>query len=110
MEAYSYTKEGIEDLLDTAKVVILRDMVQNELIDVRSAEQYAGKTFLTISKKTFFRTISNLWHKEEETDGFYIIAVHSDSIDVLEAHDATTIDKGGKILRLIKDDSSDKDK
>jgi hypothetical protein len=83
METYSYTKEGIEDLLEVAKTVLLKDLMHRGLIDAAVAERYAGQTIMTISKKSFFRTITNLWRKEPETSGFYIIATHSDNIDVL---------------------------
>jgi len=111
METYSYTKEGLEELLDTAKAVVLRDLVLNNIINAKAAELYAGKTMLTTAKKTFFRTISNLWAKEAEADGFYIIAVHNDQIDVtdLETEEVTVKDKQNKILKLIRSDDTKKE-
>ena len=72
VEAMVVNREEMEDWLDTGKAAVLKALVDEGLIDVKVANEWAKRHKILLMKKTLFKTVTNLWNKEEEFDGYYL--------------------------------------
>lgn len=75
---YMITKEDLkrveEDAAETAKVAIMDALVSEKILEKEAAEEWCRTHAVILRKKNIFRTISNLWSKQEESDrNFYIV-------------------------------------
>jgi len=76
MKMFSMTQEELEEDADLLKVVILKALVRDGLIDEEIAENWAAKTTTLHRKKSFFRTLSDRWNKEKtEPANYYWLVV-----------------------------------
>ncbi len=75
-EMYSSSLRDIEEAADQVKSCILHAMVADGTLSEELAEEWAATHAVLYRKKSFFRTLSNLWHKQKEvTNGHNIIIV-----------------------------------
>jgi len=76
METFTITERGIEESADAIKAVVLTSLVKDGLLSFDDAEEYAKTHTVLYRKKSFFRTITNLWNKQEyDDDKFYFLVV-----------------------------------
>lgn len=76
MKMFTMTQEEIEDLADAVKVVVLEALVIDGLISQDVADQWAEKTTILQRKKSFFRTLTDRWLKQQsEPSQYYYIVV-----------------------------------
>ncbi len=66
MEMYSYSQSTLEDCYDSAKVAVLMALAEEGVIEETVAEEWSKTHTIIIRKKSFFRTLSNLWRKEKD--------------------------------------------
>lgn len=67
-----FTETELEDTLDTTKVSIIAALVRENIVTAKQGEEWAKSHTIVLRKKSVFRTISNLWSKEEETKNYKI--------------------------------------
>lgn len=70
---FHMTKADLEDEMDFVKVVLLRALVAEGLLNKDCAEEWAKSHSLVLRKKGFFRTLTNLWGKEPEFEHHYLV-------------------------------------
>jgi len=76
MKMYTTTKENLEDDADLTKLVVLRALINEGIIDKDVGEKWSEEHTIILRKKPFFRTITDKWKKEEEEkDKEYYIVV-----------------------------------
>jgi len=76
MELYSLTKENLESHSDQVKVSVLDALVSDGLLQLDEAELWCERHTLILSKKSFFRTISDKWRKRDSVNGVgYLLVV-----------------------------------
>ena len=73
MEIYSYSKEDLENTLDSAKVSVLIALVKEGLIKGEVAEEWSKIYTIILRKKGFFRTLTDLWRDQEDVTGKFIM-------------------------------------
>ena len=71
-EMLSLSKRDLEEYFDSVKVQILKALVDEGHVESKVAEKWTQDHTVLVRDKTIFRTISNLWQKEEAVDGFYL--------------------------------------
>ena len=75
LDAYTITREGIEQNADLVKAVILKALVKDELLPVEIADEWAASHTVITRKKGFFRTLTDRWFKEPEKDTPLLLVV-----------------------------------
>ena len=76
MQVYSLTVEDLEGTADTVKAAVLRDLVQEGMLVAEIADMWAANHTLIMRRKTFFRTVTDLWKKiPEDVKNCYWIVV-----------------------------------
>jgi len=77
MDAYMLDDRGLEENADAVKALILGVMVNDGLLDVDTAEEWAKTHTVIVRRKTFFRTITNLWREQQESGGivYHVVKV-----------------------------------
>jgi len=75
MVVYSFSTSEIEEVADTAKVTVLKALVDEGLLDTTVAEEWAKTHTLMYRKKNIFRTLGTAWKNATEIDGFYLTCV-----------------------------------
>ena len=78
MEVYTYAKDELEEVLDQAKALLLQDISKAGLMNYEQAEKYAETHTIIMKKKNLFRTLSDMWHKQKESSGYYLIVVNNE--------------------------------
>lgn len=76
IQVYSLTVEDLESTADAIKVAVLRDLVAEGLLGSEPAEAWAAIHTPIVRRKTFFRTLTDLWAKTpEDANNFYWMLV-----------------------------------
>ena len=76
MVTFTQTLEDLETTADVIKTTTLTSLVREGYLTFDEAEEYSKTHTVICRKKSFFRTLSNLWHKEkEEHSKYYYIMV-----------------------------------
>jgi hypothetical protein len=91
MEAYTLTREELEDSLDIGKVSILQTLVDEGVVDKDVAEIWGATHTVILRKKGFFRTLSDLWKKTPEVKGLSFLCVKVNTIPKKEKKDDTNV-------------------
>ena len=106
MEVSTYTKEELEEFMDTVKAVILVDLVNKGLLEGDIADMYAEQTTVILKNKSFFRTITDRWKKEPTSPNYYLLAVSNPTL--VKRKDTEDDEDKSKILKLVPKDDKDK--
>ena len=72
---FTYDNEMLETTCDHVKVVLMKSLVEEKLIDKDVAEEWCKTHTIIIRKKGIFRTISKLWNKEPKEGGTHYYKV-----------------------------------
>lgn len=72
---FSFTSEELEDVLDQAKLIVLKALVKEDLMCHDMADYWCMTHTPILRKKSFFRTISNLWKDDEVSSGLSLMIV-----------------------------------
>jgi len=75
MNIYSLTKDDLENTADKIKPVVLAALVKDGLISQADAETWCENHTVILRKKSFFRTLSDKWHKTKDDSGLIYIVV-----------------------------------
>ncbi len=75
IDTFIFTKEELEVYLDTVKPVIVRNLVENNLIEPEKADKWCEEHTVLLRKKSIFRTLSDKWKKNTEASGEFILIV-----------------------------------
>lgn len=75
MEPISYTKEELEESIDLSKIVILKALVEDGLLDFETTEKWSENNTVILKKKSFFRTLSEKWNNKKEENKYYFMVV-----------------------------------
>ena len=62
----TYTLDELEALADQLKVLVVKNLCLDGLLDKDAAEKWCTNHTPITRKKSFFRTITNKWRDEEE--------------------------------------------
>lgn len=73
MEVYNFTKEQLEDYLDSCKTNVLITLVTEKILDFEKANEWCNNHTVLIRSKSFFRTITDKWRKEPTKDQMIIV-------------------------------------
>lgn len=68
IEVLEFTKSQLEEHSDIVKIVVLESLVAEKMLTEKEADQWAKTHTILLRKKSFFRTITDLWSKEKEID------------------------------------------
>lgn len=68
-----YTNEDLEGNFDCIKAVVLKALAKEGVIEYEVAEEWSKTHTIIIRKKSFFRTVTNLWREEKEFDESSVI-------------------------------------
>lgn len=105
IETFQLTKDEMEDWLDTAKASITASLAREGFLDWEDVEEWSKTHTVILRKKNFFRSVSNVWNKEEEVKGYYLLVVklpesveEEDDEDVKEP--LPLKEKDGKVVEL----------
>lgn len=71
IDVYSLTKVDMEEQADIVKLSILKALVKDGIVDFDVADEWCQTHGVILSKKTMFRTLSDLWKKQEKSEGHY---------------------------------------
>lgn len=85
---WKHTKEGLEEDLDVVKVSVLKVLVRDGLLDVKTADKWCEEHGIILLKKTMFRSISNLWRDDKVSVNNHFI--HVVELDVLRENEEET--------------------
>lgn len=66
MEIFSYGQSDLEDNFDNVKSAILVALAKEGVIEETVAEEWSKTHTIIVRKKSFFRTLTNLWWKEKD--------------------------------------------
>jgi len=72
---FSITEEGLEDIADNIKVVVLKALVRDGIVDPEVADKWAEKHTVLHRNKSIFRTLTDKWGKEKTEDNKYYFIV-----------------------------------
>ena len=75
MQLYNLTKEQMEDWFDHVKASVLVSLVREGALDEEWADRWAESHTLLLRRKSIFRTITDKWSKEKESDKLFILVV-----------------------------------
>jgi len=75
IDMFSFTNEELEEYLDAVKPVIVRALVRDGFMESEEADEWCKQHTVLLRKKSFFRTLTDKWKKDEEAEGSYIIVV-----------------------------------
>lgn len=73
MEIYSYSRSDLEETLDSVKTAILLALVKEGVIKAEAAEEWSKTHTVIVREKSFFRTLTDLWRKEDTEAGRFTI-------------------------------------
>ena len=85
IQTWNLSKEEMEDFMDHAKAAVMKSLVREGVLDLEEADEWSKTHTIILKKKNFFRTITNIWEQEQETDGTYVLVVQIP--DLIEADD-----------------------
>ena len=72
MNTYIYTKEDLEDNYDEIKVIVANAIAYHFHLNGDEIDQWCKNNTIILKKKNIFRTISDFWKKEKESQsGLY---------------------------------------
>ena len=74
-EVFTLDKGDLEEALDQAKAVVLVSMVNEGLLPIDVAEEWASTHTIVLKKKGFFRTLTDRWKKTDEIEGHLMFVV-----------------------------------
>lgn len=74
-EMYYMDASDLEARADQVKAIVLSALAGDGTLSIDIAEEWAKSHTVVYRKKSFFRTVSNLWHKTDEADGNFITIV-----------------------------------
>lgn len=77
LEYWDMDDRALEEYADHVKCVVLAALVLDGKLTHKDAEDWAGSHTVIRRKKSFFRTISDLFDKTEESERRYLIVVKS---------------------------------
>lgn len=75
LDMYSLTKMDMEEQAETIKLTIFKALVRDGVIDFDVADKWCQTHSVILTKKTIFKTISNLWEKKDSSGGYFYSVV-----------------------------------
>lgn len=73
---YTLDREQLEEMADKIKLVVLNALVEEGRMTFEEADKWCKEHTIIQKKKTFFRTLSDLWTKTETVkDAYYWVIV-----------------------------------
>lgn len=75
MTVYSYTKSQLEETLDTAKLSVMKALVDEGLIDAQKADDWCAGHTVVLRDKSIWRTLTDRWAKMQVGDHFFMTVV-----------------------------------
>ena len=75
VEYFSTDNAGLEVCADQVKVVVLGALVRDGALEQDVAEEWSKSHTIVRRTKSFFRTLTDLFRKTEESDGVYLLVV-----------------------------------
>lgn len=75
MLLYNMTKEDLENNADAVKALVLTSLAKECLLDEVVAEEWAETHTVILRKKGFFRTLTDRWRKEVESESDVMLVV-----------------------------------
>lgn len=75
MYTYTFTNEQLEETLDTSKIIVLKSLIKEGMIDMDRAEDWCKNHTVLVKEKSFFRTISNLWRNTKKSSDSLVLII-----------------------------------
>lgn len=75
LESFAFSKSEFEDQLDVVKAVVVCALVNDGLIDLKTGDDWTASHGLKLERKSLWRTISDRWKKEPDTDHYTLSVV-----------------------------------
>ena len=74
---YGFDLSTLEDHSDAVKAAVLKALVRDGLLSEEQADTWASSHTVLHRHKNIFRTVSNIWEKNIESNGYYVIIAHA---------------------------------
>ena len=75
IKTYQLTTSDLENVIDDAKTAIVRALVTEGLLDAGVADAWCETHMTLLRNKPFFRTLTDKWRKEPESEHDFLIVV-----------------------------------
>ncbi len=75
MEVMTYTKEQLEEYSDQVKIAIIHALVDEEVLEKDSADEWCENHTVILRKRSLFRTLTEKWLKSTKEKGDFILVV-----------------------------------
>lgn len=114
-DVFTLDKSDLEEALDQAKAVVLISLVNEGILPLEVAEDWASTHTIVLKKKGFFRTLTDRWKRTDDVQGHLMFVVSNPYLQLnlppAGDGDGITGNKLVDILDRVREDNPDlKDK
>lgn len=75
LDTFAMMKDDFENEADKIKAIILDALVKDGLLGENQADNWCKTHTIILRKKSIFRTISDAWKKEHDSQGYLYVVV-----------------------------------